>query len=160
MRRNDGIATRMLRHADARAAADLIRTAFADQGRPTDPPSSALRETAEIVAEKLRKGGGAGLARVEGLIGVVLWTPQGDALYVGRLAVAPPWRGRGLAGQLLQAAEAEAQRRQLDRLRLHARIELPANRQLFSRHGFVEVSLRSHPGYAEPTFVVMEKTLR
>jgi hypothetical protein len=56
----DGIETRLLNSADAPVAA-LIRAAFADQGKATDPPSSALGETAEIVAEKLMKGGGAGL---------------------------------------------------------------------------------------------------
>ena len=156
----DGIEDRLLAAADAPAAAALIRAAFADQGKATDPPSSALRETPEIVAEKLVKGGGAGLERDGRLIGVVLWAPQEDALYVGRLAVAPAWRGRGLAGRLLQAAEAEAARRGFARLRLHARIELPSNRRLFARHGFVEVELRAHLGYAEPTFAVMEKTLR
>ena len=161
MRGQDEIEIRLLSSADAPVAAELIRAAFADQGKVTDPPSSALRETAEIVAEKLAKGGGAGLVNAGALIGIVLWTPQeDDALYLGRLAVAPAWRGRGLAGRLLDAAEAEARRRGVARLRLHARIELPANRRLFARHGYVEVELRAHPGYAEPTFAVMEKALR
>ncbi len=156
----DAIETRGLLAADAPGAAALIRAAFADQGKATDPPSSALCETTEIVVEKLAMGGGAGLERDGRLIGLVLWAPQQDALYVGRLAVAPPWRGRGLAGRLLQAAEAEAARRGFARLRLHARIELPSNRRLFARQNFVEVELRAHPGYAGPTIVVMEKALR
>jgi GNAT superfamily N-acetyltransferase len=156
----DGIENRLLLAADAPVAAALIRAAFADQGMVTDPPSSALRETAEIVVEKLAMGGGVGLERDGGLIGLVLWAPQEDALYVGRLAVAPAWRGHGLAGRLLQAAETEARRRAIGRLRLQARIELSLNRRLFARHGFVEVGFRAHPGYAEPTIAVMEKTLR
>jgi len=160
MGNRDTIEMRLLSPIDAPAAADLIRAAFADQGRATDPPSSALRETAEIVAEKLGNGGGAALANNAALIGVVLWTPQEDALYVGRLAVAPSWRGRGLAGRLLQAAEAEARRQGYARVRLHARIELPANRRLFARHGFAVVEVRAHPGYGGPTFAVMEKDLR
>jgi GNAT superfamily N-acetyltransferase len=158
--KTDGIQLRRLAAADAPVAAALIRAAFALQGTVTDPPSSALRETAEIVAEKLARGGGAGLERDGELIGVALWAPQENALYVGRLAVVPSWRGRGLSSRLLQEAEAEAKRRALHRLRLHARIELPANGRLFARHGFVEVEVRAHPGYAEPTFAVMEKTLR
>ena len=158
-RKMDGIDTRRLTSADASAAAALIRAAFADQGKVTDPPSSALRETAEIVAEKLGKGGGAGLDREGALIGVVLWAPQECALYIGRLAVTPSLRGRGLAGRLLLAAEVEARRRAIARLRLDARIELPSNRRLFSRHGFADVELRAHSGYAVPTFAVMEKEL-
>jgi GNAT superfamily N-acetyltransferase len=156
----DGIELRPLLLADAPAAAALIREAFAYQGKVTNPPSSALRETAEIVVEKLANGGGVGLATDGKLIGVTLWMPQGEALYVGRVAVTPTWRRRGLAGRLLQAAEAEARRRGLRRLRLHARLELLSNRRLFAGHGFVEVERRAHPGYAQPTFAVMEKVLR
>jgi predicted N-acetyltransferase YhbS len=157
--RMDLFRLRPLLASDAAAAAELIRTAFADQGAITDPPSSALRETAAIVADKLAKGGGVGAEREGALIGVVLWTPEDDALYLGRLAVAPAWRGRGLAGQLIDAVEAEALRRGLGWLRVQARLELPRNRLLFARHGYVEVGVRAHPGYSEPTIAVMEKAL-
>ena len=155
----DPFEPRRLTASDAAAAAAVIRIAFAEQGAVTDPPSSALGETAEIVADKLGSGGGAGLEYEGALIGVVLWTPEEDALYLGRLAVSPAWRGRGLAGRLIDAAEAEARRRGLELLRLHARLELPMNRRLFARRGFVEVGVRAHPGYIRPTFAVMEKAM-
>lgn len=47
----------------------------------------------------------------------------------------------------------------LELLRLHARLELPMNRRLFARRGFVEVGVRTHPGYIRPTFAVMEKAM-
>jgi GNAT superfamily N-acetyltransferase len=150
---------RPLLASDAAAAAELIRAAFADQDVITDPPSSALRETAAIVADKLANGGGVGGECEGALIGVVLWTPEDDALYLGRLAVAPAWRARGLAGRLIDAVEAEARRRGVGWLRVQARLELPRNRLLFARRGYVEVGVRAHPGYAEPTIAVMEKAL-
>ena len=155
----DPFEPRRLTASDPTAAAAVIRIAFAEQGAVTDPPSSALGETAEIVADKLGSGGGAGLEHEGALIGVVLWTPEDSALYLGRLAVAPAWRGRGLAGRLIDAAEAEARRRGFEVLRLHARLELPMNRRLFARRGFVEVGVRAHPGYIRPTFAVMEKAM-
>jgi GNAT superfamily N-acetyltransferase len=155
----DPFEPRRLTASDPAAAAAVIRIAFAEQGAVTDPPSSALGETAEIVADKLAKGGGAGLEYEGGLIGVVLWTVQEDALFLGRLAVSPAWRGRGLAGRLIDATEAEARRGGLELLRLHARLELPMNRRLFARRGFVEVGVRAHPGYIRPTFAVMEKAM-
>jgi GNAT superfamily N-acetyltransferase len=155
----DHFRLRPLLASDAAAAAELIRTAFADQGAITDPPSSALRETAAIVADKLANGGGVGGECEGALIGVVLWAPEDDALYLGRLAVAPAWRGRGLAGQLIDAVEAEARRRGLGWLRVQARLELPRNRLLFGSRGYVEVGVRAHPGYAEPTIAVMQKAL-
>jgi GNAT superfamily N-acetyltransferase len=132
----DPFEPRRLTASDPAAAAAVIRIAFAEQGAVTDLPSSALGETAEIVADKLAKGGGAGLEYEGGLICVVPWTLQEDALYLGWLAVSLAWRGRGLAGRLIDAAEAEA-RRSLELLRLHARFELPMNRRLFARRGFV-----------------------
>jgi predicted N-acetyltransferase YhbS len=150
---------RRLQPSDAAAVAALIRAAFAEQGRTTNPPSSALKETAEIVAAKLAAGGGAGVELDGEWIGAVLWAPQDGALYLGRLAVAPSHRGRGIAGRLLQAVEDEARRRGDARLRLNARFELPFNQQYFARRGFVETGRRPHPGFTEPTIVLMEKDL-
>ena len=152
-------ALRRLTLTDARGVAALIRSAFADQGALTDPPSSALRESAEAVAAKIAAGGGCGAIAAGEWIGAVLWTPQDDALYLGRLAAAAAWRGRGLAGRLIAEAEFFARESGFARVRLHARIALPMNRRLFARLGYVEVEARSHPGYDEPTFVVMEKPI-
>ena len=65
-------------HSEAVAA--LIREAFADQGQPTDPPSSALRETAEVVAGKLAAGGGAAIDHEGRRVAALLWAPEHDAL--------------------------------------------------------------------------------
>ena len=51
---------RSLTLADADKAAEVIRTAFAAQSRPTSPPSSALVETGQSIAAKIAAGGGFG----------------------------------------------------------------------------------------------------
>ncbi len=113
---------RPLGPADAPAAAELIREAFAAQSLATDPSPSALRETAASVAAHLAEGGGAARA-------------------------------------LIAAGEAEARRRALPRLHLRVRLALEDNRRLFAACGFATIREGAHPGYAEPTFVVMEKAL-
>lgn len=75
-------------------------------------------------------------------------------------AVRPEWRGRGLARRLIAHVEAEVAARELARVTLNVRIALPGNRELFAACGFREVERRSHPGFAEPTYVVMEAGLR
>jgi GNAT superfamily N-acetyltransferase len=150
---------RALRRDDAAAAAALIREAFAAQRVATDPPSSALRETAESVAAGLDQGGGAALEAEGDLIGLVLWTERDQGLFLRRLAVGPRWRGRGAAHLLLAAAEAEARRRGLARLSLNVRLVLEENRRLFAALGFAATKEAAHPGYAQPTFAVMEKRL-
>jgi len=156
---NAGFRLRALRVEDAGAAAKVIREAFAAQSLATDPPSSALRETATSVAAHLAEGGGAALESGGALVGVALWAERDGGLYLGRLAVAPAWRGRGAARALIAAGEAEARRRALPRLHLRVRLALDDNRRLFEACGFVAVREGAHPGYAEPTFVVMEKAL-
>jgi ribosomal protein S18 acetylase RimI-like enzyme len=150
---------RELEAADSEVAAALIRACFAEQGAPTDPPSSALGETAAIVAEKLAAGGGIGAFSGEAPVALVLLAPDDGALYLGRLAVARQWRGRGLAQRLMTLAEAEARRLGFTTTRLRVRLELPANRRLFEGCGYRETARRAHPGYALPTFAVMEKRL-
>jgi GNAT superfamily N-acetyltransferase len=145
--------------ADAAATAALVRAAFAVQSVVTDPLPSALRITAADVAEHLRLGGGAAAEARGELVGSALWAERDGALYVGRLAVAPAWRGRGVGRSLLAAAEEAARALALPRIRLSTRLALLDNRRLFAVCGFVEATREAHPGFAEPTFVNMEKRL-
>ena len=114
---------RPLSPTDAPRAAALIRAAFSAQGALTTPPSSALKESAGIVERKLLEGGGAGAFAGDELIGLILWAPDGDALYLGRLAVESEtprprswrstvgaWRDRGASPRLRQDAASGASR--------------------------------------------------
>jgi predicted N-acetyltransferase YhbS len=153
------ILIRPMTRQDCPAVAALIRTAFAAQPVAVDPAPSALREDAESVAALLAAGGGA-IAQVAGRpVGSVLWQPKDDGIWVERLAVDPAWRRNGIAGALLGTAEAAARASNATRLFLGTRLVLIGNRRLFASHGFRECGQHAHPGYAEPTWVTMEKRL-
>ncbi len=133
--------------------AALIRRAFG--GLAVDPPPSALRVTAADVAAHWRRR----TACVDPARACLLWAAMGDGLQVCRLAVDPGHRRQGLAAALLARAGEEARRRGLAAVRLSTRLALPGNRRLFAACGFVETARHAHPGYAEPTFVDMERRL-
>jgi len=145
---------------DAAAIADLVRLAFSAQPRPTNPPSSALKETAATIAEHLARGGGAVLeSGGVAMVGVILWEEEDGALYISRISVDPEHRRQGIARALVDEAEREARRRGLPRMTLGVRLELEENRRLFRSCGFEDASLRSHEGFSEPTWVMMERWL-
>jgi ribosomal protein S18 acetylase RimI-like enzyme len=89
----------------------------------------------------------------------VFCAAKDDALYIGRLAVAPSWRRRGIASALVEAAKDEARRLRLTRITLGARIALPGNVALFRRHGFTVVAETCHAGFTSPTSYDMELRL-
>ena len=135
---------RALAATDAPRAAAVIRESFAAQGFATSPPSSALKESDAAVAGKLAAGGGFGAFDGATLVGAVLWSDDGDALYLGRLAVLPARRGGGIAAELAGLVEAEARRSGFAKLRLRARLQLPQNLKFFARLGFRPVGEGAH----------------
>jgi ribosomal protein S18 acetylase RimI-like enzyme len=124
-----------------------------------DPPSSVLKETAADFAARLAHET-CFIVEVDGkLIASMFCAQDGDALYIGRLAVAPQFRRRGIANALLEAAKIEARRRGAKRMTLGCRIALVSNVALFRRHGFAVVRETCHPGFTTPTSYDMELAL-
>jgi ribosomal protein S18 acetylase RimI-like enzyme len=140
---------------DLAAAHALIRGAFAGIAPLIDPPSSVERMT---VAD-LREAAATGELWAIGTppLACALLTPKGDALYLGRLAVSPKARRRGLARALLDHAALRAQALGLARVTLGCRVELAANHALFRSMGFHETHRETHPGYDRPTSVWFER---
>ena len=158
--REQGLTLRLATAADAAVIADLVRLAFSTQSAQTNPPSSALKETPASITRELSLGGGAVVLDAGALVGAVLWKEEEGSLYVGRLAVGPSQRRRGIARMLMAECEREARRRGLMRMHLGVRLELEDNRRLFLSCGFVDAEFLSHEGFSEPTWVRMERRLK
>jgi tRNA threonylcarbamoyladenosine biosynthesis protein TsaE len=134
-------------HLDVRAAgpddaADVLRlihTTFGDRP-PLDPPSSALEETLESVAEVLAVHGGL-VAAVDGRpVGSLLFAPAGRLLGLRRVGVLAEARHHGVAHWLADDAAATAAARGYAGLVLEARAELPDTVRFWARNGYVEVA--------------------
>ncbi|NDK48664.1 GNAT family N-acetyltransferase [Rhizobium laguerreae] len=137
----------------------LIVASFASMNGRIDPPSSALKLTAESLAEKSRAEIGHVAIDGEKLAGCLFLRPEADCLYVGKLAVLPEAQGKGLGRRLLAIAEETAAALGLPALRLETRIELTDNRAVFAAGGFSRTAEKAHPGFARTTFVEMRKVL-
>ena len=75
------------------------------------------------------------------VVGTARLTQDGEAR-IGRVAVLPAWRRRGIAGLLLAALEAEAQRLGIAELSLHSQTYVQG---LYERHGYTVTG----PGFVE-----------
>ncbi len=138
---------------------DLLLRAFREYEGRLDPPSGVHAESVASVRTKMEEGG-ALVCEVEGVIaGCVFCAPKAGYLYVGRLAVLPEYRRRGLGDFLLRAAEQRARALGLPRVRLGVRLALEGLRAYYEARGYVPIAFRSHAGYTEATYVEMEKAL-
>jgi ribosomal protein S18 acetylase RimI-like enzyme len=148
------------RFSDPARADELLALVQAAFGRlDIDPPSGVLKETVADFVTRLRSETCFVIEQDGRIVASVFCIRQGDALYIGRLAVAPEFRRRGLASALVEAAKAEARRLGARRMTLRVRISLADNVALFERHGFAIVAEDTHAGYSAPTQYAMELVL-
>ncbi|MBB3655760.1 N-acetylglutamate synthase-like GNAT family acetyltransferase [Rhizobium sp. BK650] len=138
---------------------NLILASFAYMEGRIDPPSSAIRLTAESLVEKTKAEIAYAVENDGQLVGCIFLRPEPDCLYVGKLAVLPSAQGKGIGRRLLAVAEETARDLSLPALRLETRIELIGNHATFTAWGFAKTAERSHPGFARVTFIEMRKAL-
>ena len=86
------------------------------------------------------------------VVGTARLTRDGEAR-IGRVAVLPAWRRRGVAGLLLAALEAEAQRLGMAEVSLHSQTYVQA---LYERHGYAVTG----PGFMEAGIAHVPMTKR
>lgn len=138
---------------------DLILEAFAFMNGRIDPPSSALKLTPALLAEKARAEIGYVIEEEGRPVACLFCRPEKDCLYIGKFAVLPARQGKGLGRTLLALAEETARGLSLPALRLETRIELAENHATFGAWGFERTAERCHPGFSRVTFVEMRKVL-
>lgn len=144
---------------DAPLVRTLMLCGFEQLRAALDPPSSAFGETDQDVAAAIERGGAA-IAWLDATpVGSVRFEPEATWLYIGRLAVIPAARRRGVAQALVRAAEAEAPRFGLTEAQLSMREVLPGNRALFEKLGYTVISVDPHPRNPEQNTLRLRKIL-
>ena len=145
---------------DAELLTQLIHAAFAEYRDVLDPPSGAHVETPEQIREKLIKGGAIIATVGKDYAGCVIYYPEDNHLYLGRLSVLPAFRHYGVGKALVAHVEQLAISMDLPSVQLGIRIALPRNRAFFEALGYRVISQHSHSGHTQPTFETLEKSMR
>ena len=136
-----------------------MRRAFGEYRGVLVPESSVFAETPDVIAEKLSGGGGFVALAGAQPVGCLIAEARAERGYLGRLAVDPGFRRQGLAWRLMLEGERFARDRGLKTTEVQVRLALGGNIALFAALGYRETDRRAHPGFAEPTYVVMQKSL-
>src|SRR5262245_22310721 len=105
----------------------IMQEAFAEYVGVLHPPSGTHAETVDDVVRAMSSGG-AILAWEDGkAVGSARYSRKPDFLYVGRVAVLPASRGKGIARAIMAYLEAQARQEGFDRVELGVRMALPQN---------------------------------
>lgn len=137
---------------------ELMLAAFDEYRSVLVVPSSALDETVEDVAAKLRLGGGVLAWAGERAIGSGRYEWRDGFVYIGRLSTLPEERGRGVGAAMMHAIHDLARSRGVPEAHISVRVLLPKNIDLYERLGYVEVARYQHERGNE-LVVDMVKTL-
>ncbi|MGB5837082.1 MAG: GNAT family N-acetyltransferase [Albidovulum sp.] len=161
---NDGLPVRRSPHRltgdeDMAPVLNLLHSAFAYMDGVIDPPSSLHRLDVGAIANHARTNEVWVLEEQQSPIACVFLTLRPHTLYVGKLAVAEPYQGQGLARQLMDLAVKRARARGLARLELESRVELLANHAFFAALGFEKTAETTHDGFAHPTSFTFSRTV-
>jgi len=145
---------------EAGAILALTQAAFAVH-EALDPPSSVFDETEADVRQAMVEGQILVAERGDELLGAarVRPLPEEDALYCGRLAVAPDRHGGGIGSALTDAVERLAAQQGYPAVVLGARVQLEQNIRFFTKRGYVLTGEHSHPGYSRATYLRFRKNL-
>jgi GNAT superfamily N-acetyltransferase len=145
--------------ADVPTIVTLIHAAFDEYRAQLDPPSGAHHETEETVRQKMSSTRVVLALSTDKPMGCVFYEQVEDHLSFSRLAVPPSYRRRGIGRTLIAYVEDRARSLNRRQVRLGVRIALPPLRAYYERLGYRLVEYCAHDGYAEPTYVILEKDI-
>jgi predicted N-acetyltransferase YhbS len=144
---------------DVSAIVAVLMAAFEEYRDRLDPPSGAHGESVEKVQEIMQTARVVLAQAGDQIAGCVFYAPVDNHLDLFRLAVLPPYRQRGVGRALVQYVESRALAIGLPHVQLGVRVALPGNRAYYERMGYRFLEARTHKGYVEPTYIILEKTL-
>jgi GNAT superfamily N-acetyltransferase len=130
---------------DAEALHKLIQAAFAEYEAVLPVPPGALGDTLEHARSAIADG--RTLLACDGgqIMGTARYEPRDGYMYVGRVAVHPDYRRRGVGIELMGYVEQVARDLGYTRLRLGTRQSMPGNLAFIEGLGYSIAEREQHP---------------
>ena len=95
----------------------------------------------------------------ERLVACLFFKELPDRLFLGRFAIASPYRGQGLARRMIGITEAHAKALNVSTLELETRVKLTVNQAKFRALGFKICGGRAHEGCDYRTTLTLRKVV-
>ena len=122
-----------------------------------DPPSSLNTMGALDLADKAKMEKLIIATHRGELIGCGFVSLRETAIYLGKLAVDPCFRRRGVLRAMMDLADRIAYQNDKQLMELQTRIELRENHETFQALGFESIGTTQHDGYDRPTSLIMQR---
>lgn len=148
------------KRADYPFLLDVVKRAFEEYRGVLHPPSSAHDETLASI-ERTMLTARAVIADVgPDAAGAVFYESYVDHIALFRLAVLPPFRGRGVGSALMNEVEARARGEGAPRIILTVRLGVDKNRSYYERRGYRFVrEMRRSEDSTEMTHAILAKPI-
>jgi predicted N-acetyltransferase YhbS len=137
----------------------LLQAAFGYMEDRIDPPSSLHKLTTETLAAKAESETLLLAYMGDRLAGCCFLADQGEAMYLGKLAVSLEAQSKGVGVALVRFALNYSRSQGKSYVELQSRIELTEVHDFFQKFGFRQSSTTTHEGYDHPTSITMQLTL-
>jgi ribosomal protein S18 acetylase RimI-like enzyme len=121
------------------------------------PPPGILAETAADVARYIESGGAVLAWDGEIAVGSARFHPEPDHFYIGRVAVPPAHRRRGVATVIMRFLEEHARSLGFTETRVEVRQALPSNLALYESLGYNPIGVQPHPRVPTAMIITMSK---
>lgn len=123
---------------------DIMLAAYQEHQGALPVESGAHTETVEDVLEDMANGGAVLAFDGADAVGSARFLVEDGYLYVGRLAVLPSQRRRGVASAIMRHLEGVARELGRDTIRVGVRESLPSNVELYRSLAFETVAVEPH----------------
>ncbi len=131
--------------AESPLVLQIMKEAFAEYQGVLDPPSGVDAETVADVEDALTEGGNLLAWEGQNALASARFRLTPEHLYVGRLAVLPSQRGRGIASAIMRHMETLAYAAGRPEIALGTRLRLSQNVALYRKLGYEITRSQQHP---------------